>query len=151
MKYFGSILEFTHERNKELLRVYREKCIESEYIVMTEIFEKVANSPCSRFWVSEERASIVIYTMLAKKPLPNMRKNKREMFEEIFRRFLVVREQYPEKSIYDLAIMVVNQPAPKFYMTPRTIGELIYRIKNGWYNKQFNRYKDYSLIDKEKL
>ena len=102
MKYFGSILEFTHERNKELLRVYREKCIESEYIVMTEIFEKVANSPCSRFWVSEERASIVIYTMLAKKPLPNMRKNKREMFEEIFRRFLVVREQYPQSMISQL-------------------------------------------------
>ena len=36
-------------------------------------------------------------------------------------------------------------------MTPRTVGELIYRIKNGWYEKQFNRYKDYSQVDKEEL
>lgn len=151
MKYYGSILDFTQERNQELMRVYQEELSKAGYIVMPKIFEQVANSPCSRFWVSEERAAIVISTLLAGKVIPNMRKNKREMFDEIFRRFLIVREQYPEKSIYALAIMVVNQPAPKFYMTPRTVGELIYRIKNGWYNKQFNRYKDYSLIDKEKL
>ena len=151
MKYYGSILDFTQERNQELVRVYQEELSKAGYIVMPKIFEQVANSPCSRFWVSEERAAIVISTLLAGKVVPNMRRNKREMFDEIFRRFLIVREQYPEKSIYALAIMVVNQPAPKFYMTPRTVGELIYRIKNGWYDKQFNRYKDYSLIDKEKL
>lgn len=151
MKYYGSILDFTQERNQELMRVYQEELSKAGYIVMPKIFEQVANSPCSRFWVSEERAAIVISTLLAGKVIPNMRKNKREMFDEIFRRFLIVREQYPEKSIYALAIMVVNQPAPKFYMTPRTVGELIYRIKNGWYEKQFNRYKDYSQVDKEEL
>ena len=151
MKYYGSILDFTQERNQELMRVYQEKLSKAGYIVMPKIFEQVANSPCSRFWVSEERAAIVISTLLAGKVIPNMRKNKREMFDEIFRRFLIAREQYPEKSIYALAIMVVNQPAPKFYMTPRTVGELIYRIKNGWYEKQFNRYKDYSQVDKEEL
>lgn len=151
MKYYGSILDFTQERNQELMRVYQEELSKAGYIVMPKIFEQVANSPCSRFWVSEERAAIVISTLLAGKVIPNMRKNKREMFDEIFRRFLIAREQYPEKSIYALAIMVVNQPAPKFYMTPRTVGELIYRIKNGWYEKQFNRYKDYSQVNKEKL
>ena len=151
MKYYGSILDFTQERNQELMRVYQEELSKAGYIVMPKIFEQVANSPCSRFWVSEERAAIVISTLLAGKVIPNMRKNKREMFDEIFRRFLIAREQYPEKSIYALAIMVVNQPAPKFYMSPRTVGELIYRIKNGWYDKQFNRYKDYSQVNKEKL
>lgn len=151
MKYYGSILDFTQERNQELMRIYQEELSKAGYIVMPKIFEQVANSPCSRFWVSEERAAIVISTLLAGKVIPNMRKNKREMFDEIFRRFLIAREQYPEKSIYALAIMVVNQPAPKFYMTPRTVGELIYRIKNGWYEKQFNRYKDYSQVDKEEL
>ena len=151
MKYYGSILDFTQERNQELMRVYQEELSKAGYIVMPKIFEQVANSPCSRFWVSEERAAIVFSTLLAGKVIPNMRKNNREMFDEIFRRFLIAREQYPEKSIYALAIMVVNQPAPKFYMTPRTVGELIYRIKNGWYEKQFNRYKDYSQVDKEEL
>ena len=66
------------------MRVYQEKLSKAGYIVMPKIFEQVANSPCSRFWVSEERAAIVISTLLAGKVIPNMRKNKREMFDEIF-------------------------------------------------------------------
>lgn len=142
MKYFGSILDFTEERNKELIRVYNEKLKQADYIIMPEIFKQVANSPCSRFWVSEERAAVVMSAMLVGKPLLNMTKNKREMFEDLFQRFLMLREKYPKKPICSLSTMAVYQPAPKFYMTPRTIGELIYRIKSGWYDRQYNRYKD---------
>ncbi len=141
MKYFGSILDFTKERNAELMRVYRQTLATSDYIIMPDIFARVANSPCSRFWVSEERAAIVISAMLAGKPLPNMRKNKREMFDEIFRRFVSLRNIYPEKSIYELSMDIVHQPAPRFYMTPRTVGELIYRIKSGWYDRHHKHRK----------
>ena len=133
MKYFGSILDFTKERNDYLMRVFRQKIIEANFIIMPEIFQLVADSPASRFWVSEQRAAIVISRMLSGKPMPRMRENKREMFEEIYRRFLILREQYPEKSIFELTATIVNQPAPKFYLTPRTVGEFIYRIKNGFY------------------
>lgn len=140
-KYFGSILDFTGQRNNDLMRAYREQLVKARFIVMPEIFELVAESPASRFWVSEERAAIVVAKMLAGKPLPRMRSNKREMFDEIFRRFLLMREQYPQKSIYTLVTKIVNQPAPKFYLTPRTVGEFIYRIKNGWYDRQYDRYR----------
>lgn len=142
MKYFGSILEFTRERNKDLMRVYREKLSEASIIVMPVIFELVAQSPSSRFWVSEERAAIVVSAMAAGRPMPRMRKNKREMFEEIYRRFVVMHEQQPDKSVYELVALIVNQPAPKFYLTARTVGEFIYRIKNGWYENQYNRYRN---------
>ena len=135
MKYFGSILDFTKERNDDLMRVFRQKIIEANFIIMPEIFQLVADSPASRFWVSEQRAAIVISRMLSGKPMPRMRENKREMFEEIYRRFLILREQCPEKSLFELTATIVNQPAPKFYLTPRTVGEFIYRIKNGWYDK----------------
>lgn len=142
MKYYGCILDFTDERNSELIRVFREKLASANYIIMPDIFEQVANSPCKRFWVSEERAAIVISAMLSGKKLPNMRQNKREMFNEVFRRFVELQKEYPDASVYELSIKVVHQPAPRFYMTPRTVGELIYRIKNGWYNRQYDRYKE---------
>lgn len=142
MKYFGSILDFTRERNADLIRVYRQKLAEAKIIVMPVIFELVAESPASRFWVSEERAAIVVSAMVAGKPMPRMRSNKREMFEEIYRRYLVMQEEYPDKSVYELVTKIVNQPAPKFYLTPRTVGEFIYRIKNGWYDNQYDRYRD---------
>ena len=140
MKYFGSILEFTRQRNNELMQVYRQKLAEATIIVQPVIFQLVADSPASRFWVSEERAAIVISAMEDGKPMPRMRNNKREMFEEIYSRYLNMRTLHPDKSVFELVAKIVNQPAPKFYLTPRTVGEFIYRIKNGWYDNQYNRY-----------
>lgn len=134
-------MDFTRQRNMDILRAYREQLAKASYIVMPEIFQRVADSPSCRFWVSEERAAVEVSRMLVGKPFSRMRSNKREMFEEIFRRFLALREQYPDKSVYELTSIVVNQPAPKFYLTARTVGEFIYRIKNGWYERQFDRYR----------
>lgn len=134
-KSFGSVMDFTHLRNQDIMRVYRRQLAMAKYIVMPQIFKLVAESPAARFWASEERAAVEISRMLSGKPFPRMRKNKREMFEEIFRRFLILRDRYPHKTVLELTSIVVNQPAPKFYLTPRTIGEFIYRIRNGWYDR----------------
>lgn len=134
-KNFGSVLEFTHLRNRDIMRAYREQIARAAHIRLPDILRRVADSPASRFWVSEERAAVEVSRMLAGKPFSRMRPNKREMFEEIFRRFIALREQFPGKSVYELTSIVVNQPAPKFYLTPRTVGEFIYRIKNGWYDR----------------
>ena len=139
MKYFGCILEFTKERNEDLKAAFLKHLDPTK--TMPQIFELVANSPASRFWVSEERAAVVIAAMYSGKRLPRMRSNKREMFEEIYRRFLIERHKSPGASIYELVSRVVIQPAPKFYLTPRTVGEFIYRINNGWYDNQYDRYR----------
>ena len=141
MKYFGCIQDFTRERNADLMRAYREQLTLARFVVKPEIFKKVAESPASRFWVSEERAAVVISAMAKGKPLPCMTSNKREMFEEIYRRFLIEQRKNPKKTVYELVTKIVNQPSPKFYFTPRTVGEIIYRIKNGWYDKKFDRYR----------
>lgn len=139
MKYLGSILDFTNQRNAEIVRACRRELAKASFIVMPRIFQLVADSPSSRFWVSEERASIVIGRMIAGKPLPKMRPTKREMFEEIYRRFLIERKRYPDMSIYQLVSIIVNQPAPKFYLTPRTVAEFYSRIKNGYYEKYHSK------------
>ena len=143
MKYFGCILDFTKERNDDLMRAYNLHLVSARRIVMPDFYQKVADSPARRFWVSERRASVVVSSMLAGRPLIKMRSNKREMFEEIFRRFLIERRRFPDKCIYELVSRVVNQPAPKFYLTPRTVYELICRIKIGWYDKHYERYRQY--------
>ena len=140
-KHFGSIMDFTRQRNDDLMRAYREQLALASYIVMPDIFQKIADSPARRFWVSEERAAVEVSRMLIGKPFSRMRPNKREMFEEIFRRFLALREEQPGKSVFELVSIIVHQPAPKFYFTARTVGEFIYRIKNGWYDRQHDRYK----------
>ena len=143
MKHFGSLFEFTRHRNEDIMRVYRDCVAKANHIFRPSIIREVAESPASRFWVSEERATLVITQMLRDpdnwdvykyRGTMRMRAAKREMFEEIFRRFLKEREKHPELTIADTVAIVVHQPAPKFYLTPRTVGELIYRIKNGFYD-----------------
>ena len=124
------------------MRVYRQKLAEAHVVTMPDIFRLVAESPASRFWVSEERAAVVISAMEAGKPMPRMRSNKIEMFQEIHRRYLLMRISRSQCSLYELVAEIVNQPAPKFYLTPRTVGEFIYRIKNGWYDNQYDRNRD---------
>lgn len=141
MKYHGCILEFTDERNKELLRVFREVIDEQSFIDLTEIFGIVVGRPCSRFWVSEERAFVVISAMLKGKPILNaLRPNKREMFQEIYNRVIELRKTNRDATLFELVIKVVNSPAPKFYLTARSAMETYFKINRGFYEKQFRRY-----------
>ena len=137
MKHHGCILEFTDERNDELMRAFRESINKRTYINITEISEEVVNMPCSRFWVSEERAMVVVAALISGKPvLDAMRPTKREMFQEIYHRVLNLKKQSPKASMFELVIKAVNSPAPKFYMTPRSAMETIYKIKKGFYKKR---------------
>lgn len=137
MKHHGCILEFTDERNDELMRAFREAINKRTYINITEISEEVVNMPCSRFWVSEERAMVVVAALISGKPvLDAMRPTKREMFQEIYHRVLNLKKQSPKASMFELVIKAVNSQAPKFYMTPRSAMETIYKIKKGFYKKR---------------
>ena len=141
MKYKGCILEFTHERNDELMRAFRLAIGNIDFIDISQIAEKIVNTPCSRFWVSEERAMVVVAAMLKGKPILNsMRPTKREMFKEIYNRVIELRKQRPHATLFELVMKVVNSPAPKFYMRPRCAMEIIYKIKKGFYEKQQRRY-----------
>jgi hypothetical protein len=147
MKYHGCILEFTDERNEELMRAFREAVRNSSFIDITEISEIIVNMPCSRFWVSEERAMVVVAALIKGKPvLDAMRPTKREMFQEIYNRVLALQKQFPKASMFELVLKAVNSPAPKFYMTPRSAMETIYKIKKGFYEKQERRYSSANLL-----
>ena len=134
MKPAGSILEFTKERNADLMRAYRHQIRNARHIHLREIAPAVVNMPASRFWVSEERATIVVSSMLAGHDLPhNMRPTKCEMFSEIYHRVIKLRSKHPGVPVRQLISEVIHSPAPKFYMGPRFAMEIIYKIKNGYY------------------
>ena len=132
MKHKGCILEFTNQRNKELMKTFRKTLGEFSFIDIKKVSEVVVNSPCSRFWVSEDRAYIVISVMMkGQYALDSMHQYKREMFLEIFKRVQAMREENPEMPMDDIIFDVVNSPAPKFYMKPRYAMNIIYSIKKN--------------------
>lgn len=119
------------------MKAFREAIGKRSFLYIKEISEDVVNMPCSRFWVSEERAMVVVAALLKGIPiLDAMRPTKREMFQEIYNRVIELQKQIPNTSIFELVLKAVNSPAPKFYMTPRSAMETIYKIKKGFYKKR---------------
>lgn len=141
MKYFGSVFECEQERKEDLMRAYHEQIIACDIIRMPDIFKRLVNMPSKRFWVSEERAAIVIASMLRGDTLSKMRPTKREMFFEIYSRVLVIRKANPNMSVYEMVSKVVRQPAPKFYLTPDSAKVMFYKIKKQWFEKRMQRWQ----------
>ena len=141
MKNFGSVFEYEQERNNNLLRLYHQLISEVKFICSEEIYRKMADSPSDRFWVSEERALIVVLQIMKGDTLLSMGKNKRDMFFEIYRRATIMKQKYPTLSLTKIMFKVVRQPAPKFYLTEGSIKVIISKIKSKWYERRRVRNK----------
>lgn len=135
MKNKGSSFEYAKERDNDIMRAYLQLLRECDIIEPQNIFRKVVNMPSKRFWVSAERAAIVVSKMMKGDKLLDMRPTKREMFEEIYRRVMKLKE-FSSASIYELAIEVVQEPAPKFYLTTGSAKVIIYKAKKQWFRDQ---------------
>lgn len=114
MKRKGSEFEYRQELESDLIRAFRESLLKAEYIRMDDIYANVVEMPCSRFWVSETRAKIVLAEMMRGDTLPNMGEMKREMYMEIYRRLKVFMAEHPSMSFNDCVFQVLKQQAPKF-------------------------------------
>lgn len=142
MKHIGSKCEYAEERNNDLMRAYIEELESCDNIVLPQVFSRVVNKPSKRFWVSAERAAIVVSSMMRGNSLNTMQyTTRREMFFEIYRRVSELKEKYPEKSIYELTCQVVLEPAPKFYLTAGSAKVIIHRTKKRWYEKRMQRLR----------
>ena len=133
MKKTGTKSDYEEDRKNDLMRVYHELLSSTKCIDPIAIYQEIVNAPAQRFWISEERAAIVLSQMMKGDKLKSMRPTKREMFKELYRRAMALKKQCPELSITHLAYIDVNQPAPKFYMAPTYARNIIIQFKKKWF------------------
>ena len=129
MKKKGTISQLQHERDDDLMRAFQQELAGRPHILLPEVLNAVVCSPSKRFWVTSERAAIVIYNMMKGDELEHMRPLKRKMFREIYRRVMKLKANYPQLSIPILTEQVVAEPAPEFYITPGSAKVIISRIR----------------------
>jgi len=99
------------------------------------ILEMTVNSPSKRFWVSEEQATIVVSSVLKGRDLSGMRPNKRDLYMEIYRRFTAYENRF-DTPLCVIVSDIVNQPAPRFFLTAGSAAVIISKINTGWYDKR---------------
>ena len=123
------------------MEAYRKAIKNAGYIDINKIAEEIVNMPYSRFWVSEERAMLVISAIDRGTPvLDTMRPLKREMFEKIYERVCKLRKDNTYTCTAELVMMAVNSQAPKLYMRPRCALDIIYKIKRGFYERRQDNF-----------
>ena len=130
MRHKKSCIEYTLERDVDLMSAYRNVLQAGNYANCYDLMKSVVCMPAKRFWVSEERAFCVYYS-IRKDPnfLSSFGPTKKEMFAEIYNRMEMLHREQPQLNIRELAFKVVNQPAPKFYITAGTASVIIHYFK----------------------
>lgn len=119
MKKKGSYCDFTRRRDEELLAAFRRCIRQMPCISLPSLLRQVVSQPCSRFWVSPERATAILTRMFQGQDVSaTMRPPKREMYRELFRRAQRIRALFPTMSIAHIAARAVYSPAPQFYIAP---------------------------------
>lgn len=139
LKKRGCTAEYERERNAELLGMFRDAFSKYGGHRLDSIWEAMSTMPASRFWVSEDRAAIVISRIMAGDDLSSMQPIKREMFSEIHRRVVHEKLHNGKMSVRELCAIVINQPAPKLYLKPSSIRVIIYKIRSGWYKRKYSK------------
>lgn len=119
MKKRGAKVEYSDERNSELMRLYKEYIGSCKHISLLDVYAKIVEMPSRRFWVSSVRAAVVVSAMMrGEDVLSKMRESKAQMFREIYKRVVEIKEKNPSISILEICENVVLEPAPKIYLTP---------------------------------
>jgi chemotaxis protein CheY-P-specific phosphatase CheC len=119
------------------MEAYHEEMSKKEISSFEDVINRVIQHPCKRFWVSEYRAANIISKMIKGERLENMSEIKREMFNEIYNRYLSSKSKY--STLIDAMFDIINSPAPKFYMSPVTATIYICKIKKSWYKSRMKK------------
>ena len=129
MKQKGYVCDYIEERDADLLRAYKEIISVRDNIRFSEVVAQLAKSPSKRFWVSELQAYKVILAILSGKSLSHMISTRKVMYQEIFRRYQTYTSQHPSVTKLEVVRRVCNEPAPSFYLTPKSIVTILSRVR----------------------
>lgn len=148
MKHHGCAVDFAHDRIRALLRACDTALARCRTIRMGDIYRIVADMPSPRFWVSTERATVVISAMRAyaqnpklPNPLGSMRPTKREMYAELCRRVEAIIAIDPGLALPCAVERAIHQPAPKFYLTPASVQKLIQPNRKKWNRQKMKKWQ----------
>ena len=137
MKHKGALMEYSRERSDDLMRAYDEYIASCDHISMNDVYARIVNMPSRRFWVSDVRAALVVSAIArGQARLESMWPLRREMYEEIHRRVIAARGEYPHLSFSSLCAMVVEQPAPKFYLTAGSARVMVCKARKEWIRRK---------------
>lgn len=128
MKKKGTRHYLLRYRDREILERYKSIAYDGRGLGWRNVYEELAESPSSRFWVGEQRALEAVRAILAGHT-PCASRLRNEMYTEIKERALRILGTRAAPTLADAVAEAVNSPAPKFYITPVSAMTVVSRAK----------------------
>ena len=117
------------QKVSELLSVYRK--VAPDCFTQKQALKRVVEHPASRFYIQGHTAynKLRSYFNGLTDKIPIEKECDKRMYEEIYRRVVEMSKQpeYYGKSLGQLCEIIVEQPAPEFYMKPEAFRQILYR------------------------
>ena len=116
-------------RNDDLLRAVREVVMKYDVASDYEAVVMAINSPAKRYWCTAGAAAKALWRLTKGDPLSEMRPTSRERYQSLYELYLDFKErpEFKGKSIFYISCILVEQPAPKFFLTPKTAEKIYHR------------------------
>lgn len=120
--------DFLKLRDKELYTAFKKQfTLAKRTDSIAEIYRRVVNSKCSRYYVSEEEACENIYKLIHNQPTTVKGELRKQMYTDIaFAALQRYKQHHETKSLNECICEIVNEPAPGFYITYKTAKTILY-------------------------
>ena len=141
MRHLGSTNELKAQQDAEIVIAFRKIfSIYGGIVGVERIYEMVASAPAPRFFVSPERAAIVIADLRRGKR-PNMQHAKARMYADLDRIVSDIQSQFPCMDMLNICRKAVLRPAPEFYKSTRQIKHIISERQHQCYATRKQRLR----------
>lgn len=123
-------METISERDRDLLRAYKEVLQEVEYpFSLNTVMELTVKKPAKRFYSSTRYAYICIKAMKENRPIRYQQEEKERMIREVWRRVQIEEKHNPGVKLDQIIELVMDQPAPEFYLKPSSAEVILCKAK----------------------
>lgn len=119
------------ERDRVLFDIYADAIRHHNFVSQVEAVEYVRKCMAPRFYIDGDFCNIVINRMLRGLECEKMGPNGRRKFAELFDRYKKMRAipEYANLTPQAICDLIVDQPAPEFYISNRTARMVLAREK----------------------
>jgi hypothetical protein len=140
-------LFYSEERNTNFYNICEKiRKDTKEYMSVKDIASMAVRVPAESFFISLHQINIIIMEQRCGKTPPKGIKG--ELHKEIFKTYWELKKQNPSLCVNQIAKLIEEMPAPRFYMSNATATSLYYELIKSYSKKNAisNRNKFYNRV-----
>lgn len=123
-------METISERDRDLLRAYKEVLQEVEYpFSLNSVMELTVRKPAKRFYSSTRYAYMCVKALKEGMPVRYQQSEKERMIREVWKRVQQEEILRPNMKLDVIVELVMGRPAPEFYLKPSSAEVILCKAK----------------------